>query len=251
MRRSKELRISVIIPALNEASSIAQVVQSVSGKASEVIVVDNGSQDGTGDIARLAGARLVRVEKPGYGRSCLAGVAHTDHADIIVFMDGDAADDPADFEEIVMPIIEGDADFVVGSRLNGHVEDGALTLPQQFGNRLACSLMNLFWKGDFTDLGPFRAIRTSSLERLNMTSEKYGWTVEMQVRALRMRLRCLEVPVRYRRRIGVSKISGTMKGVILAGSTILGVIAREKASSVISTKISDDPFKKCNVQEAR
>ena len=220
-------RISVIIPALNEAGSIGPVVASVLDKATEVIVVDNGSTDGTGAIAEKAGARVICVQEPGSGRSCQAGVASAAKPDIIVFMDGDAADDPADFESIVAPVHAGRADIVIGSRLNGAVEKGALTPPQRFGNMLACFLMRLIWNGAFTDLGPFRAIRRQSLQELDMASLTYGWTVEMQVRAMKKGLRCVETPVRYRRRIGVSKISGTVKGVIFAGGIILGVIARE------------------------
>lgn len=219
--------IAIIIPARNEAEAIGGVVRSVVGKVDAVIVADNGSTDGTGQIALECGAQVVSVPHPGYGRACLAGVARAQDADIVVFMDGDGADDPADLQALVRPILDRDADFVIGSRLGGDVEEGALTLPQQFGNRLACFLMRLIWNGRFTDLGPFRAIRKSALDRLGMEAETYGWTVEMQVRALKAGLAYQETPVRYRRRIGVSKISGTVKGVILAGAHILGVIARE------------------------
>lgn len=167
------------------------------------------------------------MAKAGYGRACLAGIRLAGDADIIVFMDGDGADDPADFERILEPIISARADFVIGSRITGEVEAGALTLPQQFGNRLACFLMRLIWRGKFTDLGPFRAIRRGALEGLDMSAKTYGWTVEMQVRALKAELRCEEVSVGYRQRVGISKISGTIKGVVLAGGHILGVIARE------------------------
>ena len=217
----------IIIPARNEAEAIGGVVRGVIDKVDAVIVADNGSSDGTGQIARDAGAQTVRVPRPGYGRACLAGIERVRDADIIVFMDGDGADDPADLDALVRPILDGRADFVIGSRLGGVVEDGALTLPQQFGNRLACFLMRRIWSGRFTDLGPFRAIRRTALDKLHMEAETYGWTVEMQVRALKAGLVCQETPVRYRRRIGVSKISGTVRGVVLAGTHILGVITRE------------------------
>lgn len=219
--------ISIIIPALNEAESIAGVIASIRHNATRVIVADNGSTDGTGNLASAAGAQVIRVEMPGYGRACLAALAACPDTEIVVFMDGDAADDPADFEALIAPLLDGSADLVIGTRLNGRVDPGALTLPQRFGNSLACWFMRRFWNGPFTDLGPFRAVRRSALDRLSMQSQAYGWTVEMQVRALKAGLRCREVPVHYRKRIGVSKISGTVRGVVLAGSTILGVIARE------------------------
>ena len=220
-------KVAIIIPARNEADAIGEVVRSVITQVERVIVADNGSTDGTGDIARAAGAQVVQVPQPGYGRACLAGIALADDTDIIVFMDGDRADDPAGLLALLQPIQTRQADFVVGSRLIGDVERGALTVPQRFGNRLACFLMRLFWKGRFTDLGPFRAIRTDTLNALGLTAKTYGWTVEMQVRVLKASIPYTEVPVRYRQRVGVSKISGTVKGVILAGAYILGVIARE------------------------
>lgn len=217
----------IIIPARNEAEAIGDVVRRVVDKVDAVIVADNGSTDGTGQIACKAGAQVVSVPRAGYGRACLAGLDRAQGADIIVFMDGDGADDPADLDALVRPIANGEAEMVIGSRLAGDVEEGALTVPQQFGNRLACFLMRLIWNGRFTDLGPFRAVRKTALDRLGMEAETYGWTVEMQVRALKAGLACRETPVRYRRRVGVSKISGTVKGVVLAGAHILGVIARE------------------------
>ena len=224
-----EVDICVVIPALNEATSIGGVVASVPDFVSRIIIADNGSTDGTGSIAQAAGATVVHAPIPGYGRACLAGVAAAGPCDIIVFMDGDGADDPADMEKLLMPIISGDADFVVGARTHGNVEKGALTPQQRYGNGLACFLMRHLWGGNFTDLGPFRAIRREAYERLDMENETYGWTVEMQARALKRGLLVQEVPVRYRKRIGRSKISGTVKGVVLAGAHILGVIAREAA----------------------
>ena len=222
--------VSVVIPALNEAEAIAGVVASVRGRVDRVVVADNGSTDDTAKRARTAGAEVVHVPIAGYGRACLAGIEAARDSDIIVFMDGDASDDPADLSALLAPILAGEADFAVGSRLRGDVEAGALTLPQRFGNRLACTLMRLIWKSRFTDLGPFRAIRRDALERLGMHAPTYGWTVEMQVRALKAGLPYAEVPVSYRRRIGVSKISGTARGVVLAGWYILSTIAREAAS---------------------
>lgn len=234
------MRVCIIIPALNEAQAITKVVRDIPSFVDRIIVVDNGSTDGTGELANAAGADIVRVDPPGYGRACLAGVNAAGDADIFVFMDGDGADHPGDMEKILAPILNGDADFVLGSRLTGDVQQGALTLPQRFGNALASFLMKLFWGGTFTDLGPFRAITKTAYQRLNMQAPTYGWTVEMQVRALKSKLRYREIPVRYRRRIGVSKISGTVKGVILAGGYILGVIFREL---VVTHKpaITDEP----------
>lgn len=217
----------IIIPALNEQDAIGDVVASVRYQVDRVIVVDNGSTDETAERAALAGAEVVYVAEPGYGRACLAGVAAASDCDLLIFMDGDGADDPTDLPDLIAPVLRGEADLVIGSRALGRTEIGALTLPQRWGNALATCLMRWFWNGPFTDLGPFRAIRRTSYQRLAMQAPTFGWTVEMQVRALKQNLRCSEVPVAYRRRIGVSKISGTIKGVILAGAFILGTIFRE------------------------
>lgn len=217
----------IIIPALNEEDAIGGVVAGVRDQVDRVIVVDNGSTDQTAERAAEAGAEVVYVAKPGYGRACLAGVAVASDCDLLIFMDGDGADDPADLPDLIAPVLRGEADLVIGSRALGRTEIGALTLPQRWGNALATCLMRWFWNGPFTDLGPFRAIRRTSYQRLAMQAPTFGWTVEMQVRALKQNLRCTEVPVAYRRRIGVSKISGTIKGVILAGAFILGTIFRE------------------------
>lgn len=221
------MRSVIIIPALNEEAAIGGVVASVRDQVDRVIVVDNGSTDRTAEVAVAAGADTIHVARPGYGRACLAGVAAAEQADLLIFMDGDGADDPEDLASLMEPITSGRADLVIGSRALGSCERGALTPVQRFGNGLATRLMRLFWGGTFTDLGPFRAIRRSAYLNLNMQAPTYGWTVEMQVRALKQRLRCAEVPVAYRRRIGTSKISGTVKGVILAGSYILGKIFME------------------------
>lgn len=223
--------IAVVIPALNEIQSIVGVIQSLPDFVTRIIVADNGSTDGTGEAARSAGAHVVSVPQPGYGRACLAGIAAAGAPDVIVFMDADGADDPADMEGLLEPIISDQADMVIGARTHKGIEKGALTTQQQYGNTLACFLMKLFWGGNFTDLGPFRAIRYDALQKLSMENETFGWTVEMQVRALKQGLRCTEIPVHYRKRIGVSKISGTVKGVILAGVHILGVIGREAVFS--------------------
>jgi len=240
-------RIFVIIPALNEAASIGDVVTAMIPAATAVIVVDNGSTDETAILATQAGGHVVSAPTPGYGRACLAGMTHfctdewasqykiTDN-DVVVFMDGDAADDPGDLPHLLAPLEKGTADFVVGSRLQGaggseqqstRLEPHALTLPQRLGNTLACGLMRMIWGGPFTDLGPFRAIRYGALKSLNLDAQTYGWTVQMQARALKQNLRVAEVPVHYRRRVGQSKISGTVKGVILAGFYILSVIGLE------------------------
>ena len=195
----------------------------------ECFIVDNGSSDNTADVAKNAGAHVVFTPRPGYGRACLAGIAAAEKYDILVFMDGDASDDPDDLQSLLEPILSGSSDFVIGSRILGDCDAGALTPQQRFGNTLACWLMNLFWGHKYTDLGPFRAIRRDAYEKLNMTAPTFGWTVEMQVRALKSGLRCHEVPVHYRKRIGVSKISGTVRGVVLAGWYILGTIFVEAA----------------------
>jgi len=224
--------IKLVIPARNEEDAIGQVVSSVLGSVDAVIVADNGSSDATADVARQAGASVVSVPDAGYGRACLAAIKAAGMYDILIFMDGDASDDPNNLPDLLYPILSGEADLVIGSRILGDCDPGALTVQQRFGNTLACWLMGLFWGFRFTDLGPFRAIRRESYERLDMQAPTFGWTVEMQVRALKQRLRCREVPVHYRARIGVSKISGTIRGVILAGWYILGTIFLEAAKSV-------------------
>jgi glycosyltransferase involved in cell wall biosynthesis len=196
-----------------------------------VYVVDNGSEDRTADCARAAGAHVVFEPQRGYGAACLAGIAAAgDETDIFLFIDADGSDDPAEAPSIVAPLLTGHADFVLGSRTLGRAEAGALTLQQRFGNWLAVSLMCLIWKAQYTDLGPFRAISRRALDRLNMADRDFGWTIEMQVRAARIGLTILERPAAYRRRIGRSKISGTVSGVVRAGCKILYVIARETLS---------------------
>ena len=228
--------INVVIPAMNEEKSIAKVIAEIPSTVSRIIVANNNSTDNTADVARAGGAEVVDVPIPGYGRACLAGIKMAQPCDILVFMDGDASDFPEELTELVRPIIEDETDFVIGSRLAGESEKGSLTVPQQFGNALACWLMRLFWGGKYTDLGPFRAIRMSALETLNMQAPTFGWTVEMQVRVLKHKLRYMEKPVRYRHRIGTSKISGTIKGVIMAGTYILGTIFYEAIFNRVKRK---------------
>lgn len=226
-------KIKLVIPARNEEEAIGQVVQSVLSQVNGVIVADNGSTDATAELARLAGAKVVSVPEPGYGRACQAAIKAAGDYDILVFMDGDASDDPSDLQELLKPLIYGEADLVIGSRILGDCDPGALTPQQRFGNTLACWLMSAIWGYRFTDLGPFRAIRRESYESLNMQAPTFGWTVEMQVRALKLGMRCAEIPVHYRARIGVSKISGTLRGVVLAGYYILGTIFWEATLSKI------------------
>ena len=219
--------IKVLIPARNECKAIAKVIAQIPKIVTAVIVVDNGSTDGTAAVAKAAGAQTISVDTPGYGRACLAGIQHAGECDILVFLDGDASDFPEELTDLVAPILYDNMDFVIGSRIIGKCEPGALTLQQAFGNRLACWLMLLIWKGRYTDLGPFRAIRREALMGLNMQAPTFGWTVEMQIRALKQNLKYTEIPVSYRKRIGKSKISGTVSGVCLAGYYILSTIFRE------------------------
>jgi len=219
--------IKVVIPAQNEEKAIGKVIAEIPDWVSEVIVADNGSTDATAQVAKKHGATVVPVPVPGYGRACLGGIGAAGEYDIIVFLDGDASDYPEDMDDLVRPIRDNEADMVIGSRPLGQMEAGALTPQQHFGNALACWLIKLIWKHGYTDLGPFRAISRSGLEKLNMQAPTFGWTVEMQIRALKHGLRCRDVPVRYRNRIGKSKISGTIKGVIMAGAYILGTIFKE------------------------
>jgi rSAM/selenodomain-associated transferase 1 len=217
-------RITVIIPALNETQAIARVIGDIPDWVDEVIVADNGSTDDTANVAMSAGARVVREPRRGYGSACLKAMAAMDNPDIVVFLDGDYSDHPAEMDRLVDPIVGGEAELVIGSRVLGECAPGALTLVQRFGNWLACLLVRLVWQVRFTDLGPFRAIRASRLRALDMCDPDYGWTVEMQVKAAQQRLLTQEVPVSYRPRIGQSKVSGTMRGVWGAGTKILYTI---------------------------
>ncbi|NUJ81350.1 glycosyltransferase [Methylocystis sp. FS] len=221
------LSVGVIIPVKNEAAALPTVLTAIPAWATIIVIADANSSDGSREIAAKHGAVVVREPRPGYGRACLTALAATPPVDVIVFLDGDASDDPTEMAALVAPIANGSADFVVGSRTLGECEAGALTPQQLFGNWLACLLMRSIWGARFTDLGPFRAVRRVTLEQLALTDENYGWTVEMQVRAVKHGVRTIEIPVRYRRRIGMSKVSGTIKGVIGAGVKILYIIGRE------------------------
>ena len=218
--------ISVVIPALDEEASIAQVIALVPDWVDRTIVADNGSRDRTAARAAEAGAEVVHAPRRGYGSACLAGIRAAGMTDVIVFLDGDLADDPTRMADLVTPILRGEAELVIGSRVLGGAEAGSLTWAQRFGNWLACTLIRIFWGAHHTDLGPFRAIRREALERLDMRDPDFGWTVEMQVKAAQRKLVVTEVPVTYRIRIGVSKISGTVRGTVLAGTKIIWVILR-------------------------
>ncbi len=228
MRQGK--RIGVVIPALDEEGAIGRVIAAIPDWVDEIVVADNGSSDHTAYAAEVAGAHVTIEPARGYGAACQAGLKSLPPVDIVVFLDGDYSDYPEDMHQLVDPILAHDADFVVGSRVLGTRERGALTPQQRFGNWLACHLMRRFFGTRFTDLGPFRAIRSEALSALDMHDRAYGWTVEMQIKAARSGLAIKEVPVRYRPRIGVSKISGTVRGTLLAGYTILSVIARSAMS---------------------
>jgi len=221
-------KIKVIIPAYNEENSIGSVVKDIPGHVDEVIVVSNNSKDQTELRAKNAGATVLTEDRPGYGYACLKGMSYVasqvEKPDIIVFLDGDYSDYPEQLDELVAPIIEDDIDFVIGARVKRFRESGSMTFPQRFGNWLATTLMRWFFKSRFTDLGPFRAIKYDKLLALKMEDKTYGWTVEMQLKALKQKLTYIEIPVKYRNRIGVSKVSGTVKGAIFAGVKILGWI---------------------------
>ncbi|MEP0263669.1 glycosyltransferase family 2 protein [Dokdonia sp.] len=220
--------IKVIIPAYNEQDSIGLVIQDIPKIVHEVIVVSNASTDQTDEVAKIAGATVLRENTPGYGNACLKGLEYvansSDTTDIIVFLDGDYSDYPEQLTQIITPIIEEDYDMVIGARDKRFRESGSMTLPQIFGNWLATTLMRLFFKARFTDLGPFRAMKYTSLLALQMEDKTYGWTVEMQLKVLKKKMKYIEVPVKYRNRIGVSKVSGTVKGAIFAGIKILSWI---------------------------
>ena len=221
-------RVSVIIPALNEEDSIGSVVASMPwDEIAECIVVDNGSSDGTAEVARDAGARVVTSPR-GYGAACAAGAKAADpSSDVLVFLDGDGSDDVSAMPQIVGPIVRGDADFVIGSRMRGNAEPGSLNGAQVFAARLIGSLVKVLYGYRYTDMGPFRAIRRECLDAMQMREMTYGWNLEMQIKAVRMGLRVVEIPVDYRCRIGgESKVSGNAWASMKAGVRILGVLAR-------------------------
>lgn len=223
-----ETKISIIIPALNEENSIGQVINSLPKIYHQLIVVDNGSNDSTRKIAKKNGAIVLIEKKRGYGNACLKGIRFLKKTppDIVVFLDGDFSDYPQEIKKIIKPIEQKKVDFVIGSRIKSLREKGSMTPQQIFGNKLACFLLKLIYGGKFTDLGPFRAIKWDTLMDLNMMDKTYGWTIEMQLKVLRKKISYTETPVRYRRRIGNSKISGTLKGSLLAGIKIIGWIVK-------------------------
>lgn len=217
--------ITVIIPAYNEQDSIANVVNDIPEIVNEIIVINNNSTDNTAINAKNAGATVLYESRKGYGYACLKGLDYIENQkkkpEVVVFLDGDYSDYPAQLTELISPIITKNIDFVLGARVKEQRELGAMTPQQIFGNWLATSLMKLFFGASFTDLGPFRAIKYEKLMALKMEDKTYGWTVEMQLKALKQQLTYLEIPVRYRNRIGISKVSGTIKGTIFAGIKIL------------------------------
>ncbi len=221
------MNIYIIIPAYNEEDSIEKVIREIPADyVDRVIVVDNASTDATEERAVQAGAHVVYESRRGYGQACLRGIDEALEADIIVFLDADFSDDPSVLPELVKPIIDNEADLVIGSRSLGEHEPGAFPVHAQLGNWLACWLIRILFGERFTDLGPFRAIRRTSLQSLNMQDVTYGWTVEMQGKAAILHLRCMEIPVPYKKRIGKSKISGTISGSVKAGYMILWTIFR-------------------------
>jgi glycosyltransferase involved in cell wall biosynthesis len=238
--------IYVLIPAVNEEHSIGKVINDIPLKyVKEIIVVDNGSEDNTINVTKKTGATVLQEIETGYGAACQKGLKYIfekcSSEDIIVFLDGDYSDYPEEMNNVVLPIVNSNYDFVVGSRILGKklgkVSSGAL-LPQAiFGNWLASKLIKLFWKYSFTDLGPFRAIRATSLQKMNMKDRNYGWTVEMQIKAAKMNLKCKEIPVSYRKRIGKSKVTGTFTGSVKAGVKIISTIFIQVLKNDLNTSI--------------
>lgn len=225
------MKTAVIIPVLNEEQSIGAVLRDIPADlAQDVIVVDNGSTDRTAEVAASFGAKVVLEPSRGYGSSCLRGIAALKEPDVVVFLDGDYSDYPEEMSLLLQPILLNQADLVIGSRILGRQERGALPVHARFGNKLASLLIRIFFRHHFTDLGPFRAIRYHSLLDLQMQDRNFGWTVEMQIKAIRKGLRIVEVPVSYRKRIGTSKISGTIAGSAQAGERIIWTILKYSLS---------------------
>jgi glycosyltransferase involved in cell wall biosynthesis len=226
-------KVVVIIPAFNEEESLPKVIKDIPSFIDEIIVANNGSTDNTAGVAAKLGATVVTENERGYGAACLKAIdyiknknlsADRQDYDIAVFLDGDYSDYPEEMAVIIEPIIKNDYNLVIGSRMIGKREKGAMLPQAVFGNWLAAFLIKLFWNYKFTDLGPFRAIKYSSLLQLNMQDRNFGWTVEMQIKAAKQKMKCLEVPVRYRKRIGESKVTGTIKGTVKASVKILYLI---------------------------
>lgn len=232
----------VIIPAFNEARAIGRVVGAIPDAwVDEVVVVNNASTDETERNARAAGATVLRESNQGYGYACLRGIdyAKTKQPEVVVFLDGDYSDHPDEMPRLLRPIRNGTADFVLGSRIRGETEPGAMLPQAQIGNRIACTLMRWIWGARYTDLGPFRAIRFSDLLALDMQDRTFGWTIEMQIKAVLAGLRIEEVPVSYRRRVGVSKITGTVSGTVKASAKILWTIAKYAWQTRVSRAASE------------
>ncbi len=222
------MEIFVIIPAFNEEKSIGRVVAAIPDFVKQTIVVSNNSTDRTAEVAAAAGAIVLKENRQGYGSACLHGISYVNSRaakpSVVVFIDGDYSDYPEQIPYLIEPIVLQGYDMVIGSRALGERQRGSMTIPQVFGNWLATTLLFWLYKAKFTDLGPFRAIKLKQLNALNMCDLDYGWTVEMQVKAAKQKLKCCEVPVNYRKRIGYSKVSGTVKGTIMAGYKILWTI---------------------------
>ncbi len=223
-------RVDVAIPAYNEEASLPSVLAAIpSPPVRRVVVCDNRSSDGTAEVARQGGAVVVREDRPGYGSACLRALEYlrsNDPPDVVVFLDADFSDHPEELPRLIAPILEGRADVVIGSRVLGTADPGALLPQARMGNAVACFLIRLLYGHRYTDLGPFRAIRWQALELLGMRDPDFGWTAELQVKALRHGLEVEEVPVSYRKRVGVSKITGTLSGTLRAGYKILWTVLR-------------------------
>jgi glycosyltransferase involved in cell wall biosynthesis len=224
------MKIKVIIPAFNEEKAIGNVIKEIPNSVDEIIVISNNSTDYTIEVAKNAGATVLSENKKGYGYACLKGLDYISKQetkpDIVVFLDGDYSDYPEELTQLINPIINKNFDFVIGARVANLREKGSMTPQQVFGNALATFLMKLFFNAKFTDLGPFRAIKYNRLLQLQMEDKTYGWTVEMQLKVLKQKMSYVEIPVRYKNRIGVSKVSGTVKGTIMAGIKIISWIIK-------------------------
>ncbi|SHN31462.1 Glycosyltransferase involved in cell wall bisynthesis [Cyclobacterium lianum] len=226
------LQIDVLIPAFNEENAVGKVITAIPAFVRHILVVNNNSNDDTRLVAAGAGAIVLDEPQKGYGKACLKGIEYLasleSPPDILVFLDADYSDYPEEMHQLITPLVVDDCDMVIGSRARGRKEKGSMTMPQVFGNWLATRLMRRMFGARFSDLGPFRAIRWQQLRRLNMCDQNFGWTIEMQIKAVKMGLRYTEVPVSYRQRIGVSKVSGTVKGVLGAGYKILWTLWKHR-----------------------